>query len=95
RDTGLPRRVNFRFHITNRKNAMTEITKPSPEQLRETIKRHGLTRGEAAQLVHASITAWHAWSAPEGSSNHRPMPLAAWELLLVKLGEHPDYGPRA
>lgn len=51
RDTGLPRSVNFRVRITNRRNAMSEITKPSPEQLRETIKRHGLTRGEAALLI--------------------------------------------
>lgn len=69
---------------------MSEITQPTPEQIRELIKRHGVTRGEAAALVHVSINAWHKWSASEGSGDHRAMPLVAWELLLLKLGEHPS-----
>ncbi|MFM0303989.1 transcriptional regulator [Paraburkholderia sediminicola] len=68
---------------------MSKITQPTPEELRQLILKHGVTRSEAAALVHVSINAWHKWSANEGSSDHRAMPLAAWELLLLKLGEHP------
>ncbi len=68
---------------------MTEITQPTPEQLRELIRRHNVTRSEAAAMVHVSLNAWHKWSAAEGTVDHRAMPLAAWELLLLKLGEHP------
>lgn len=65
------------------------LTQPTPEQLRELIKKHGITRIEAAKLVHVSANAWHKWSATEGSINSRAMPLSAWELLLLKLDEHP------
>jgi hypothetical protein len=68
---------------------MSKITQPTSEQLRQLILKHGVTRSEAAALVHVSINAWHKWSASEGSGDHRAMPLAAWELLLLKLGEHP------
>jgi hypothetical protein len=68
---------------------MSDITQPTPEQLREIIRRHSITRSEAAAMVHVSINAWHKWSANEGTVDHRVMPLAAWELLLLKVGEHP------
>jgi hypothetical protein len=65
------------------------IGQPTPEEIRALIKKHGITREQAATLVHASLRAWHNWCAPVGGSNHREMPKAAWELLLLKLGEHP------
>jgi hypothetical protein len=66
-----------------------EITQPTPEELRELVKSAGLTRGEAAELVHVTKRAWDKWTTKEGSPDHRNMPLAAYELLLIKLGEHP------
>lgn len=68
-----------------------DIKQPTPEQLRETIKRHGLTRADACKLVHVSLKAWHNWSAPETSQNHRSIPLPVWELLLLRLGDHPTH----
>jgi hypothetical protein len=56
------------------------------------LKKHGITtREQAAALVHTSARAWLNWCAPVDSPKHRQMPLAVWELLLIKLGEHPDY----
>lgn len=66
------------------------IEQPTPEQLRELIKKHGITREDAAKMVHVSSNAWHKWSATKGSINARAMPKSAWELLLLKLGEHPS-----
>ncbi len=69
------------------------ITRPTPEEIRAMLKKHRVTREQAARLAQASLKTWHGWSAPVGSVNHRPIHLAAWELLLIKLGEHPLYGP--
>ena len=69
---------------------MSDIAPPAPEQLRDIIKKHGITRNEAAALVHVSVNVWHKWTANEGSKDYRQMPLAAWELLLLKLSEHPS-----
>lgn len=65
------------------------LSLPSPLDIRRTLKESGVTREEAAGMVHVSYRTWHSWSAPEGTNNHRQMPLAAWELLLLKLGKHP------
>jgi hypothetical protein len=67
-----------------------DVKQPTPEEIRALLKKHGISREKAAALVHASLRAWHNWSAPEGGVNHREMPKAAWELLLIKLGEHPS-----
>jgi hypothetical protein len=63
------------------------ITAPSPDEIRETLKKHKLTREQAASLLHVSLRTMHNWLAPIGTVNYRAMPLAAWELLLIKLGE--------
>jgi hypothetical protein len=60
---------------------------PSPDEIREMLKKHKLTREQAASLLHVSLRTMHNWLAPDGTVNYRAMPLAAWELLLIKLGE--------
>jgi hypothetical protein len=69
--------------------AIEQLEQPTPEQLRELIKKHGITRADAASMVHVSTNAWHKWSATKGSMNAREIPMSAWELLLLKLDEHP------
>lgn len=69
-----------------------QLTQPTPEELRDLIKRHDLTRGEAAELVHASKRTWDNWSAKEDARDFRNIPMAVYELLLIKLGEHGEYG---
>ncbi|WP_083440739.1 transcriptional regulator [Aquincola tertiaricarbonis] len=66
-----------------------DITPPTPDQIREVVTSAGVTRSEAAALVHVQMNAWHNWCAPAASVKHRQMPLAAWELLLLKLDLHP------
>lgn len=68
-----------------------EIEQPSPEELRELIKDAGLSRAEASELLHASRRTWDKWTARIDSQDHRSIPLAAWELLLIKAGKHPHY----
>lgn len=63
---------------------------PSPADLRALAERHGLTASEIAALFHMKARMWRYLVAGE-----KKISPAAYELLLIKLGEHPDYGPRA
>lgn len=63
------------------------MTKPTPDDVRAMRTRHGLTRNEAADLVHTMPRTWKAWETH--GSEGRPINLAAWELFMLKLGEHP------
>jgi uncharacterized protein (DUF2267 family) len=57
--------------------------------IRKVLKETESTRQDAARLLHVSLVTIHSWLASEDSQKHRQMPLAAWELLLLKLGHHP------
>ena len=63
------------------------IEQPAPDDIRTLLKRHSITRERAATLLHVSLRTMHNWLAPVDTANHRAMPLAAWELLLIKLVE--------
>lgn len=63
---------------------------PAPETIRTLRSTLQLTQKEAADLVHVSLRAWQWWEAGQ-----REMPLAAWELLVIKAGIHPLYQPKA
>jgi hypothetical protein len=65
------------------------IEQPTALQLRELLKRHSLARHEAAELLYVTASAWHKWSASEEKPEHRNIPRAIYELLLLKLDEHP------
>ncbi|CAB3976103.1 hypothetical protein BCO9919_07459 [Burkholderia cenocepacia] len=71
---------------------MAEIAQPTPDQISALIKKHGLSRQEAADLLHVSKFTWNGWVSPADNKMSRAMPLAAWELLLIKLGEHEMFG---
>ena len=70
---------------------MSEIKQPTPEEIKALLKKHGMTREQAAALVHVSKRVWGNWSLSEEAKDHRPIPLAAYELLLIKLEIHPKY----
>ena len=63
----------------------------TPEHLKDLLKRHGIARKEAAERLAVTPDVLKRWTLPESSNGHRPMPQAAWELLLLQCGEHPDY----
>lgn len=67
------------------------IKQPTPDEIRDVLKKHGVTREKAAGLVHVSLKTMHGWLSPIGGKAHRAMPLSAWELLLLKLVEHPHF----
>ena len=66
------------------------ILQPTAQELRDLLKRHSLARHEAAALLYVSTSAWHKWTtSEEKQKEHRDIPLAIYELLLLKLNEHP------
>ncbi|MEH6652338.1 MAG: helix-turn-helix transcriptional regulator [Motiliproteus sp.] len=67
------------------------ITQPTPDEIKDAIKEAGLSRTEAAELMHTTKHTLNKWTLPDDSKTHRPINLGAWELLLLKLGQHPFY----
>lgn len=67
----------------------TGIPQPSATELRELLKKHSLARHEVAALLSVSTSAWNKWTTMEDKPEHRKIPVAIYELLLLKLGEHP------
>lgn len=67
----------------------TSLKQPTSSQLRKLLKRHSLTRQEAATLIDVSTSAWYKWTTAEDKVEHRKIPLAIYEMLLLKLDEHP------
>ena len=56
---------------------------PTPEQIKHSRKLSGLTQQQAALLVHAhDSAAWRKWESGTYS-----IPLATWELFLIKTGQ--------
>ena len=56
---------------------------PTPEQIKRLRKLSGLTQQQAALLVHAhDSAAWRKWESGTYS-----IPLATWELFLIKTGQ--------
>lgn len=69
---------------------MHSLTQPGNEDIKALLKKHGISRQEAAALLHVSVHTLDGWTAPEGSTKQRTIPLAIWELLLLKLNDHPS-----
>jgi DNA-binding transcriptional regulator YiaG len=62
-----------------------KIKKPTPAQILEARQFAQLTQPQAAELVHArNYNTWANWEADRKDPRHRSMPLAAWELFLIK-----------
>ena len=57
----------------------------TPEQLRDLIKRAGITQARAADLAGVSTRAVEQYLAPEGTPAHRRIPLSVSGLLCLSL----------
>lgn len=59
-----------------------QITQPTPTEIKAARVAAELTQTEAATLVHAGLKTWQNWES-DGDAG-RKIPLAAWELFLIK-----------
>jgi DNA-binding transcriptional regulator YiaG len=60
------------------------------EDIKHLFSHHEITRAEAAELLDVSVHTVDSWTAPPSSTKHRAIPLACWEMLLLKLNAHPE-----
>ena len=58
------------------------MTPPTPTQIRAAAKKANLTGSQAAALVGVTSRTWRRWTSGE-----RPIPYAAWRLLLIETGQ--------
>jgi len=57
---------------------------PTPEQIKQARESAGLTQTQAAELIYKGLRTWQGWESANGSSGHRNMDPAFWELFLLK-----------
>lgn len=62
------------------------IGKPTTAAIRAAREAAGLTQQQAAELVHVDGRAWRRWESDQ--SDRRAINLAAWELFLLRTGQH-------
>lgn len=55
------------------------------DQLRQIMRRHGLSVADVAALLGVSRHTVIAWLRPPGNRSHRRMPAPMMELLRLKL----------
>ena len=58
----------------------------SPTDIRAARQAAGLSQTAAGALCHRSLRAWQAVEAGD-----RKLDLAAWELFLLRTGQHPSH----
>jgi hypothetical protein len=67
-----------------------DITVPTKEEIKATREAAGLFHEDCARLTRLkSKNRWYEYEA--GSRN---IELSRWELFLVKIDKHTEYGPR-
>jgi hypothetical protein len=59
------------------------MKQPTPKQIAKARTDAGLTQAQAAEMIHAG--AYQRWSEYERGLHE--MPLATWELFLLKTGQ--------
>jgi hypothetical protein len=59
---------------------------PSWQEVRAVIQQTGLTGAGVANLVGVGSRTVRKWVSPPDTSNHAPIPYAAWRLLLIAAG---------
>jgi hypothetical protein len=57
---------------------------PSPDEVKATRLELGLSREQAARLVHSTETAWRKWEAHHASDDYDLISGAHWELFRRK-----------
>lgn len=63
------------------------MDQPTAHQVAAAREAAGLSQAQAAALVHTDARTWRRWELGPGYQSGRAMPLAAWELFLIKTGQ--------
>ena len=63
------------------------LFEPLPQEIKAARLKAGLTQTGAAELVYVKLRIWQYWEAMDEDKQVK-MPLATWELFLIKTGQH-------
>lgn len=90
-------------HANRSKTTRSEASNPTPAEVRAARERAprryvvpgdtgtGLTKQEAAGVIHGSLRAWENWET-DGDENRRMHP-GLFELFQIKTGQSRKYRP--
>lgn len=78
-----------KIKITQKYIEINGIDTPSYHSIRLIMDKHNLSPKDLGELLGASMDDVFKWISPPDSGDYEVMPIALWELLLLKLDEHP------
>lgn len=64
---------------------------PDREDIKSIVSKFNLTGAAVAGITGVGTRQVRKWMSPEDTSNHTPIPYAAWRLLLIELGVVPPF----
>lgn len=64
---------------------------PTPDMIRSARLAAGHSQTGAGEAVGVSLRTWQNWESLPAGGNARAMPVAAWELYLLRTGQHPTH----
>lgn len=86
--------TNKRNHPKRGKASNGKPKNPTPDEVVAARLASNLTQEEAASMVHSNLRSWQQWEAPVGSSSHRRMHAAFFELFNIKRQFQPQGDPK-
>ncbi|WP_372826523.1 XRE family transcriptional regulator [Polaromonas sp.] len=63
------------------------MDQPTTDQIKAARTAAGHSAAQAGTLVHTDGRTWRRWELGSGFESGRAMPLASWELYLIKTGQ--------
>lgn len=60
---------------------------PAPEELKEFMRKNNLTGADIAALAGVTPRAARRWVEPANQKGSRPIPWAAWAMILILTGK--------
>lgn len=66
---------------------MRHMDAPTPTKVRQARAQAGHSAEQAGSTVHTDGRTWRRWELGAGFESGRAMPLASWELYLIKTGQ--------
>lgn len=65
------------------------MSNPTGAQIKAVRMKAGITQDQAAKLLHMTRVAFNM-----AENGNRKLSLPRWELLLIKTGQHPEFGKK-
>lgn len=66
---------------------MMSMKQPTADQIQQARQAAGHTQAQAGATVHTDGRTWRRWELGPGYDSGRAIPLASWELYLLKTGQ--------